>query len=229
MPNLKEAFETAVNNISSNGIEILQDTEGYIPVEENDRPSLSIGKEEAETFDAEEYAKMMYTEDTEAASSMQFSEEVEGERALTFSVDDLDVPFWFDSYDELATTVLANVFESEKIKSVNSSFFGDVIRNTNPKGFSRTRFGNHEFIVRDKSDRIVYVFEFLAKAKESLLQYHRYECPLVKEINIFGSVAYTLVLTPKELMDLQRSYPTYSLNFVNSEKMSDLKLVIRAD
>ena len=149
------------------------------------------------------------------------------EHQLFYDSVDIELPFYFESYNQMSQAIIGNILRSEGLKSVNASFFGDVLKNAETTGFSRVTLGPHVFFVQDNSDRFVYIVEFLAAAKESLMSTRRFECPLTKSVNINGVTAYTLVLTPKELYHVSRSYPSYRLSYVTEGDISNIKLVIK--
>lgn len=174
-----------------------------------------------ETAAKQTQAAILHTTDTDFIPE---SEEV----TLDFSALDFYVPFICNSYDQLATLLLGNIFLAESVTSLNIDFFGDLLINAAPFDCAKVAFGNHSFIIReDNADRIVLIHSFLAEAKNELLENKCYRCNLTKPVNVNGSTAYTLVLTPKDLRDIKQSYPNYKLSYVNSEKIEDLQLVIK--
>ena len=71
------------------------------------------------------------------------------------------------------------------------------------------------------------MYEIIAIGKDSLLSEREFRCSLVEEVEINYDKAYTLVLTPKELFDIQKSYPEYRLSYTTGDHITDLHLIIQ--
>lgn len=146
---------------------------------------------------------------------------------LDFRSLDFRLPYACSSYDELATIAVGNIFSAEGINNINCSFFGSLLENSAPKHCSKVTIGSHTFVVRDDSeDRLMYIFDFLKEARRDLDLSKRYECPLVRVVDINHSLAYSLILTPKDLRDIKKSFPTYKISFVPTHNIADIKLII---
>lgn len=146
---------------------------------------------------------------------------------LDFKALDFRVPYECQTYDELATVTVGNIFLAEGISSMNCDFFGSFLEHSAPRHCSKITIGSHEFIIREDSDeRLVYIVEFLQRAKSDLDTYRRFECSLVTSIEVNHSTAYTLVLTPKDLRDIKKSFSHYKISFLPTKNIADLKLII---
>lgn len=228
MSSIIDNFKHAVNSNLKHPVNVISgDINSILPSKTVDmgvlEESESVGKE---TLTVEEAAIKIIDEDNEVAKSVE-SVESNGKKILSFRFEEEKLPFHFKSYDEMAATVLGNIFYTENLKSINLSYFGAFFNHINPKGFTIVEFGGYKFIIRDNSDRMHYVFEFLMKARDSLLSERKFECSLVEEVEINYDKAYTLVLTPKELLDIQKSYPDYKLSYTTGERITDLHLMIQ--
>lgn len=204
--------------------------------------NVSVGKtllarstEKFEIFDIEQVAIEHELSEREILGNTEFVEteqeqEQDYEVQLDFDALDFFVPYACSSYDELATIVVGNIFIAENINNINADFFGSLMENCIPLNCSKVGLGNFTFVVReDTADRLVYLFEFLSRAKEDLVKNKRYECNLVEEIEVNYSVGYTLVLTPKDLRDIKKSYPQYNISFIATEDILDMKLIIQVE
>ncbi len=226
MSDILTSFKDAVNANLGQPVKVVSgNIDSILPAKETSVSSLEESKAE-ETLTVEDAATKIIDQANEVAKNVK-SVEDGGKQILSFHFGEEKLPYHFKSYDEMAATILGYIFYTEGLKSINLSYFGDFFNHINPRGFTSVEFGGYKFIVRDNSDRMHYVFEFLMKAKDSLLSERKFECSLVEEVEINYDKAYTLVLTPKELFDIQKSYPEYRLSYTTGEKITDLQLMIQ--
>lgn len=227
MSSLLNGFIGAVNEKSKAPVSVISDTvEAIPPVRDENNGGMKESCQSGSLTIEAAAAKMIFEENKLLNNVNTVGDDKE--RLLTFELNETKLPCYFKSYDELAITVLGNIFLAEGLKSINLSYFGDFFKNINPKGYTRALFGSYEFMIQDNSDRMIYVFDFLVKAKQSLLSSRCFKCDLVKQVDLNYTTAYTLVLTPKEMMDIQRSYPDYKISYTMGDHITDLKLVIQA-
>ncbi len=226
MGDIVNSFKSAVNANLRHPVNVVSgNIDSILPAKETFVSSLEESKVE-EALTVEEAASKVMDKANEVAKSVE-SVENNGKKILSFHFGEENLPYHFKSYDEMAATILGNIFYTEGLKSINLSYFGEFFNHINPKGFTSVEFGGYKFIVRDNSDRMHYVFEFLMKAKDSLLSEREFRCSLVEEVEINYDKAYTLVLTPKELFDIQKSYPEYRLSYTTGDHITDLHLIIQ--
>lgn len=226
MSSIVNNFKSAVNANLRHPVSVVAgDIDSILPAKEINVFPLEESKLE-EKLSVEEAANKVIDKANEVAKSVESIENGD-KKILSFHFGEEKLPYHFKSYDEMAATILGNIFYTEGLKSINLSYFGEFFNHINPKGFTTVEFGGYEFIVRDNSDRMHYVFEFLMKAKDSLLSERKFECSLVQEVEINYDKAYTLVLTPKELFDIQKSYPEYRLSYTTGNHITDLHLMIQ--
>ncbi len=227
MSQVLNEFMEAINQSSEKPVPTLTVRKGEIPDTYEERAVPMVKSEETNYLTAELAADKVANQENLLAKNMETVVQ-EGEQLLFFPEIGTKLPYYFSSYDELAMIVIGNIFQTEGLKSINISHFGSFLENTNPEGFSKVILGGYSFFVQDNSDRMIYIFDFLARAKKDLVVHRRFECRLVNQVEVNHKTAYTLVLTPKELMDIQKSYPTYQISYTTGKTIMDLTLVIQA-
>lgn len=227
MSNIVQDFMTKANGDKLNSIPTVTQTQESLP-EYEPKHLVDLAKSESSLEELDVTRAAVHQEDNDMQLRDKVVEQhIGNEVILDFGAVDCFTPYICNSYDELANIVLGNIFMATGTNNVNVDFFGKLLDNVAPANCSKVQLGNHTFIVReDGSDRLVYLFDFLAQAKEDLIMHKRYECPLVKEVEINYSVGYSLILTPKDLHDICKSFPQYVISYIPSSDIKDLRLVI---
>jgi hypothetical protein len=132
----------------------------------------------------------------------------------------------FQSYDDLASCVLGNVFRDNGINSVNADFFGDCLKYSSPPGFSLVDFGSHLFFVENGETRLMRISEICHELKAPLVSAGRHEYPFARGIEINHAWAWTLTLTPPEIRMIRQSFPDYKFEYVGDPDIAQARLAI---
>ena len=228
MSSMVSALKGVLNRVSDEPVPVVEgEISTELPVMDKDTGMCAIraGAPKA-PISPENLAIIGYENDYAQATNLEKLEN-NGERLFVFPQPTIKLPVEFSSYEELVTSVVGNVLKSSAIRSINASFFGDLLKLATPKGYELVSFGKHDFLVLKRSDRMVYIFEFLKKARDSLMENKEYSCDFVEVVGIGGVAAYSLVLTPKEVFDIVRSYPAYQISCVLHDDVAQMRLVMR--